>query len=36
MIATALLPQVMSLIEGRRKDAAPTTPATSTKGVARN
>ena len=35
MIATGLLPQVMSLIEGRRKDAAPT-PATSTKSAARN
>jgi acyl-CoA thioesterase-1 len=36
MIAAALLPRVMILIERRRKDAAPTTPATSTKGVARN
>ncbi len=36
MIAAALLPRVMTLIERRRKDAVPTTPATSTKGVARN
>ena len=36
MIATALLPRVMTLIERRRKDAAPPTPATSTKSVARN
>jgi len=35
MIATALLPRVMPLIEGRRKDAA-LTPATSTKSAARN
>ena len=35
MIAAALLPRVMPLIEGRRKDAAPT-PATSTKSAARN
>ena len=35
MIATALLPRVMTLIERRRKDAAPTPPATSTKSVAR-
>jgi hypothetical protein len=32
MIAAALLPRVIILIERRRKDA---TPATSTKGVAR-
>ena len=31
MIAAALLPRVMPLIEGRRKDAAPTASATSTK-----
>ena len=36
MIATALLPRVITLIERRRKDAAPTTPAISTKSVARN
>jgi hypothetical protein len=33
MIAAALLPRVMTLIERRRKDAAPTT---STKSMARN
>jgi acyl-CoA thioesterase-1 len=36
MIAAALLPRVLILIERRRKDAPPPTPAISTKGVARN
>jgi hypothetical protein len=36
MIAAALLPRVMTLIERRRKEAAPTTTATSTKNLARN
>jgi acyl-CoA thioesterase-1 len=36
LIATAVLPRVMTLIERRRKDAAPPTPVTLPKGVARN
>ena len=36
MIAAALLPRVMTLIERRRKQAAPSTETASTKNLARN